>query len=89
MLWLLERMTLVKLRIPTREKTPHGVKCFETSKRSLNPQFLLLFKLVVTINVGLIYELSNRGHSCERVLQGDRFSFYSGHCGNWYEYIQR
>ena len=68
---------------------PHGVKCFETSKRLLNPQFLLLFKLVVTINSGLIYELSDRGHSYERVLQGDRFSFYPGHCGNWYEYIKR
>ena len=68
---------------------PHEVKCLENTKRPLNLQFLLLFKLVVTINSELFYELSNRGHSYERVLQGDRFSFYSGHCGNWYEYIKR
>lgn len=40
--------------IPAHQRHPHEVKCFKTSKRPLNSQFLFLFLFFATVEQGLI-----------------------------------
>ena len=56
----------VKLRIPTLKNHPHGVKCFENSKRPLNPQFLLLLFEIVSCVLPVIVSCPLRSlqHGC-------------------------